>query len=59
MADSTEPRPTGEAALVRRRLRAALHTPAGLRLGILLAEILAPPLARRKALARRARRAGR
>ena len=59
MADSTESRPTGEAALLHSRLRTALHTPAGLRLGILLAEILAPPLARRKPLARRAGRTDR
>ena len=49
MADITPQRLTEEVASLHRRLLAALNTRAGLRQAILMAEILAPPVAKRRA----------
>jgi hypothetical protein len=48
MADITPQRPTEEAAALRRRLLAALKTQVGLRQAIMTAEVLAPPVAKRR-----------
>jgi hypothetical protein len=48
MADITPQRPTEEAAALRRQLLAALNTRRGLRQAIIMAEILSPPVAKRR-----------
>jgi hypothetical protein len=48
MADTIEQPRTGEAAALRTRLLAALHTRIGLRQAIFMAEVLAPPVAKRR-----------
>jgi hypothetical protein len=49
MADTIGQPRTGETAALRTRLLAALNTRAGLRQAIFMAEILAPPVAKRGA----------
>ena len=52
MPESAAQRPTERPASPRARLLAALKTRAGIQQGFLLAEILMPPLAKRRSRAR-------
>jgi hypothetical protein len=49
MADTLEQRPETEASRLRPRVLAMLTTPTGLRQAFFTAEILGPPLAKRRA----------